>query len=73
MVVKVNSRYWNRKELWIEPGGGGVLDLSLGRGVPPGPRRPDPVYDKKFMKILKNLYPVYDFQVKIHSFFHQNV
>ena len=53
-------------------GGGGVLDLSLGRGVPPGPCNPDPVYNKKYVKILKNGYPVYDFQVKSHSFFHQN-
>ena len=47
----------------------GVLDLSLGRGVPPGPWNPDPVYDKKFVKISKNWYPVYDFQVKFDSFF----
>ena len=46
-----------------------VLDLSLGRGVLPGPWSPDPVYDKKFVKILKNQYPVYDFQVKFHSLF----
>ena len=53
-------------------GGGGGLDVSLGRGVPPGPWNPDPVYDKMFVKILKNWYPVYDFQVKFHSFFCQN-
>ena len=35
-------------------GGGGVLDLSLGRGVPPGPWNLDPVYDKKIVKTLKN-------------------
>ena len=51
---------------------GGVLNLSLGRGVPPGPWNPDPVYDKKSEKILKNWYPVYDFQAKFHSFFRQN-
>ena len=56
----------------IGGGGGGVLDLSLGRGMPPGPWNPDPVYDKKFVKILKNWYPVYDFQVKFHSFFRHN-
>ena len=39
---------------WPWMGGGGVLDLSWGRGVPPGPRNPDPVYDKKFVKIVKN-------------------
>ena len=33
---------------------GGVLDLSLGWGMPPGPGNPDPVYDKKLVKILKN-------------------
>ena len=54
------------------PPGIGVLDLSLGRGVPPGPWNPDPVYEKKFVKIMENWYPVYDFQVKFHSFFHQN-
>ena len=51
----------------------GVFNLSLGRGVPPRPWNPDPVYDKKFEKILKNWYPVYDFQAKFHSFFRQNV
>ena len=51
----------------------GVLDLSLGWGVPPGPWNPDPVYDQKFVKFSKNWYPVYDFQVKFHSFFLQNV
>ena len=51
---------------------GGVLNLSLDRGVPPGPWNPDPVYDKKFEKILKNWYPVYYFQAKFHSFFLQN-
>ena len=50
----------------------GVLDLSLGREVPPGPWNPDPVYDKMSLKILKNWYPVYDFQFKFHSFFCQN-
>ena len=52
--------------------GGGVLDLSLGRVVPPVPWNPDPVSDKKFVKILKNWYPAYDFQVKFHSVFRQN-
>ena len=56
----------------IAPGGGGLLDLRLGREVLPGPWNPDLVYDKKFLKILKNRYPVYDFQVKFHSFFCQN-
>ena len=51
---------------------GGIVDLSLGRRVLPGPWNPDPVYDKKLVKILKNQYPVYDFQVKFHSFFRQN-
>ena len=32
----------------------GVLDLSLGRGVPPGPWKPDPVCDKKLVKIMEN-------------------
>ena len=41
-------------------------------GVLPQPWNPGPIYDKKFVKILKNRYPVYDFQVKFHSFFHQN-
>ena len=27
---------------------------------------------KKIVKILKNWYPVYDFQIKFHSFFRQN-
>ena len=43
-----------------------------GGGVPPGPWNPNPVYDKKFEKILKNWYPVCDFQTKFHSFFLQN-
>ena len=45
---------------------GVVLNLNLGRGVSPRPWNPDPVYDKKFVKIMENLYPVYDFQVKFH-------
>ena len=59
-------------DLLAARGGGGVLDLSLGREVLPGPWNPESVYDKKFVKILKNRYSVYDFQVKFHSFFHQN-
>ena len=51
---------------------GGVLDLNLGREVLPLPWDPDPVYDKKFMKIMENWYPVYDFPVKFHSFFRQS-
>ena len=39
----------------------GVLNLNLSRGVPPRPRNRDPVF------------PIYDFQLKFHSFFHQNV
>ena len=51
----------------------GVTRPKFGyRGVPPGPWNPDPVYDEKFVKILKNRHPVYDFQVKFHSFFLQN-
>ena len=46
------------------PGAGAARTLKLWRS--------DPVYDKKFVKIMENWYPVYDFQVKFHSFFCQN-
>ena len=52
--------------------GGTRPTISLGKELPPGPWNPDLVYDKKFVKILKNWYTVYDFQVKFHSFFRQN-
>ena len=51
---------------------GGVLDLNFVREVLPVPWDPDPVYDKKFTKIMENWYPVYDFPVKFHSFFRQS-
>ena len=46
--------------------------LSLGMEVPSGPWNPDPVHGKKFVKIIENWYPVYDFLVKLHLFFLQN-
>ena len=57
-------------------GGGGVLDLSLCREVPPWPWNSDPFYDKKLVKIMENWYPVYmifrsnytHFLVKMHDF-----
>ena len=39
----------------------------------PGPWNPDPVYDNKFVKIVKNWYSVYDYQVKFNSFIRHNV
>ena len=41
-----------------------------------GSCRPDletlTLFFKKFVKIMENWYPVYDFQIKFHSFFRQN-
>ena len=54
------------------PGGGGVLDISLGRGCRPELETLTLFMTKKTVKILKNRYPVYDFQIKFHSFFRRN-
>ena len=51
---------------------GGVLHLSLVRGVLPGPWNLDPVYDKMFGKSWKTDTLFMSFQVKFHSFFCQN-
>ena len=55
--------------LFTSSPGEGLLDSSLGREVPPRPWNPDLVYDKKFVKIMENCCPFYDFRVKFHSFF----
>ena len=55
MYVARGPRYsaWLLQHLLWPFSPGGELSLSLGRGVPPGPWNPDPVYNKKFVKIWK--------------------
>ena len=43
-----------RNDAQLTGGEGGVTRPTFGYGVPPGPSNPDPVYEKKFVKILKS-------------------
>ena len=68
MKKVMNVNYCHEICWSLAPGRGTRPKFGKG-GVSTEPWNPDPVIVKKFVEIVENWYPVYDFQDKFHSFF----